>query len=171
MFAYVGAEVTIGTLLTNYLMRPDILHAAPVAAGRLVSVYWGGAMVGRFVGAALMRWIAPARLLVGVACDATALTIAAVFARGMFGAGALLAVGLMNAVMYSTIFALALPDNAKTAPLASMWLCMAVVGGAVVPVLTGVVADASDLPLALMVPAICYFGIAAFGRSAKPRAV
>lgn len=170
MFAYVGAEVTIGALLTSYLMRSDILHAAPVAAGRLVSVYWGGAMVGRFVGAALMRWIAPARLLIGVACGATMLTLAAVFGRGPIGAGALLAVGLMNSVMYPTIFALALPDDAKAAPLASMWLCMAVVGGAVVPVLTGMVADASDLPLALGVPAICYVGIAAFGRFVAPHA-
>jgi FHS family L-fucose permease-like MFS transporter len=157
IFAYVGAEVTIGSLLTNYLMRGDILGMSAVGAGRMVSLYWGGAMIGRFAGAAVMRRHAPATVLTTVAATAT----------GALAAAALIAVGLCNSVMYPTIYALALPADHRLAPLASMLLCMAVVGGAVVPLVTGVVADAAGLGSALLVPALCYVGIAAFGRTAR----
>lgn len=162
MFAYVGAEVTIGTLLTNYLMQPAILGADPVSAGRLVSLYWAGAMAGRFAGAALLRRVAAPRVLTGVATGAAALTVAATAGSGIFAAAALLAVGLCNAVMYPTIYALALPPAATLAPLGGMLLCMAVVGGAVVPLLSGIAADAAGLGPALAIPAVCYLGIAAF---------
>lgn len=162
MFAYVGAEVTIGTLLTNYLMEPTILGATPVAAGRLVSFYWAGAMIGRFAGAAVLRRIAATRVLATVAVGAAALTLVATLASGIASAVALLAVGLCNAVMYPTIYALALPSAEELAPLGGMLLCMAVVGGAVMPLLTGVAADAVGLGPALVIPALCYAGIAAF---------
>jgi FHS family L-fucose permease-like MFS transporter len=165
MFAYVGAEVTIGTLLTNYLMQSGTLGAAPVAAGRMVSLYWGGAMVGRFAGAFALGRIAPARLLAGVAVGAAALVLVGCVAGGVIGAVALLAVGLCNAIMYPTIFALAMPAAESEAPVASMLLCMAVVGGAVVPVVTGAAADATSLGAALAIPALCYLGIAWFARS------
>lgn len=167
MFAYVGAEVTIGTLLTNYLMQPAILAATPVVAGRLVSLYWGGAMVGRFVGASLLRRVAAKRVLTGVAIGAAALTFAATGAGGAVAAMALLAVGLCNAVMYPTIYALALPATDDLAPLGAMLLCMAVVGGAVLPLLTGVAADAIGLGPALVIPALCYVGIAAFAATCR----
>ena len=172
MFAYVGAEVTIGTLLTNYLVQPEILGATPVAAGRLVSLYWAGAMVGRFAGSALLvRW-PPPFLLAGVAVAATGLTLAATITTGVPGAVALIAVGLCNAIMYPTLFALSLPDEPAVAPYASMVLCMAVVGGAVIPVLTGMLADAATLAASLTLPAACYVVIAAFAlaRGRKARA-
>ncbi|KEQ55339.1 MFS transporter [Sphingobium chlorophenolicum] len=156
IFVYVGAEVAIGALLPTVLMRPDRLGAAPVLAGQLVSLYWGGAMVGRFLGAWAMRRVAEARLLMGVALGAGLLTVAAIFLPGGAGACALLAVGLCNAIMYPTIYALALPEDEREAPVASMWLCMAVVGGAVVPLLTGALADATALLPALVLPAACY---------------
>lgn len=162
MFAYVGAEVTIGTLLANYLMLPTVLGTSPVTAGRLVSLYWTGAMVGRFAGALLLRRIAAPRVLTGVALGAAALTFAAMPAGGVVGAVALLAVGLCNAVMYPTIYALALPPAEELSPLGGMLLCMAVVGGAVLPLITGFAADAIGLGPALGIPAICYIGIAAF---------
>ena len=165
IFAYVGAEVTIGALLTNYLMRPEILGASPVDAGRMVSFYWGGAMVGRFAGAALMQRVAPQTVLAAVGVAAAVLAATATVATGWTGAAALLAVGLCNAVMYPTIYALALPADTRAAPVASMLLCMAVVGGAVVPVLTGLAADAVGLGPALLLPALCYLGIAGFARS------
>lgn len=162
MFGYVGAEVTIGTLLTNYLVQPQILGVTPVAAGRLVSLYWAGAMVGRFAGSALLvRW-PPPRLLAAMAVAATGLTLAATVATGTLGAAALIAVGLCNAIMYPTLFALSLPDDPSVAPYASMVLCMAVVGGAVIPVLTGMLADATTLATSLTLPAACYVAIAAF---------
>ncbi|MET0310244.1 MAG: MFS transporter [Sphingomonas sp.] len=162
MFAYVGAEVTIGTMLPNYLARPAILSLAPVDAGRFVSLYWGGAMIGRFAGAwALGRW-RPARLLLAVALTATALIAVAMGASGGAGATALIAVGLCNAIMYPTLFSLSIPSDRSLAPYASMILCMAVVGGAVVPVLTGALADQMGLAGALGLPALCYLAIAAF---------
>lgn len=162
MFAYVGAEVTIGTLLTNYLMQPAVLGATPVTAGRLVSLYWAGAMIGRFAGAALLRRIASSRVLVSVALGAAGLTLGATLASGIASAAALLAVGLCNAVMYPTIYALALPSAEELAPMGGMLLCMAVVGGAVLPLFTGIAADAVGLGPAMAIPALCYIGIAAF---------
>lgn len=164
IFLYVGAEVTIGTLMTNVLMLPSRLGLEPVSAGRLVSLYWAGAMVGRFVGAWLMTRIAETRLLFCAALAAIGLTVAAALVPGVIGAGMLIAVGLCNAIMYPTIYALAMPEDSSKAPLASMWLCMAVVGGAVVPILTGAAADAVGLLKALLLPAGCYVGIALFAR-------
>ncbi|WP_334183726.1 MFS transporter [Novosphingobium sp.] len=162
IFVYVGAEVTIGTLMTNVLMLPERLALDPVSAGRLVSLYWGGAMIGRFGGAWLMTRIPEARLLLYAALAGIALTVGAVVLPGALGAVALIAVGLCNAIMYPTIYALAMPQDSRRAPLASMWLCMAVVGGAVVPILTGTAADALGLLTALLLPALCYAVIAAF---------
>lgn len=162
MFAYVGAEVTIGTLLTNFLMQPGVLGIAAAQAGRLVSLYWGGAMLGRFAGAALLRRLSATALLSTCTVGAICLTVAAMLAGGIAAAVALLGVGLFNSIMYPTIFALALPIDAETAPLGSMLLCMAVVGGAVVPFATGIAADAFGLNTALALPALCYAGILAF---------
>lgn len=163
MFGYVGAEVTIGTYLANYLVRGDVLGLAPVDAGRLVALYWAGAMVGRFAGAmVLSRW-APPRVLVAAAIGAAMLVLAAMGATGTGGAVALIAVGLCNSIMYPTLFALSLPDDETRAPYASMALCMAVVGGAVIPVVTGAIADAQGLRSALGLSAVCYAGIALFG--------
>jgi MFS transporter, FHS family, L-fucose permease len=162
MFAYVGAEVTIGSLLANYLARPLILGLDPVSAGQLVSLYWGGAMIGRFAGAyGLARW-RPARVLLAVAAGAAVLVGVSTQALGLVGAAALIAVGLCNAVMYPTLFALSLPADRSAAPYASMVLCMAVVGGAVVPVLTGALADQAGLASALVLPMLCYLVIGAF---------
>ena len=162
MFGYVGAEVTIGSLLANYLAQPAILDADPASAGRLVSLYWGGAMLGRFAGAyGLARWPA-ARLLALVAAGAVALVGIATRAEGVPGAAALLAVGLCNAIMYPTLFGLALPADRSCAPYASMVLCMAVVGGAAIPMLTGMLADQIGLASALGLPMLCYLVITAF---------
>lgn len=162
MFAYVGAEVTIGGLLASYLVDPDILAVAPIAAGRLVSLYWGGAMLGRFVGAAILTRMPPPRLLMIAAVAAAILVAIATFAHGGVGAAALIAVGLCNAIMYPTLFALSLPEDQSVAPHASMLLCMAVVGGAIIPLVTGGLADRVGLNKALLLPALCYVGITVF---------
>ncbi|WP_293881843.1 MFS transporter [Sphingomonas sp.] len=166
MFAYVGAEVTIGALLTNYLMLKQSIGAEPVAAGRMVALYWGGAMVGRFAGAFLLRRVSSATMLLSVSVGATALTCVGALFDGPLAAAALLAVGLCNAVIYPTVYAIALPEKAQAAPIASMFLCMAVVGGAIIPYLTGLLADRIGLGLSLLLPAACYFGIALFARFA-----
>lgn len=168
IFTYVGAEVTIGTLCVNYLMLPDTLRLAPATAGRLVSLYWAGAMIGRFGGAFLLRRIAAPRLLCLACLGALALLLVAIGAKGMVGAVALLAIGLCNAVMFPLIFTLALPADDADTPIASMILCMAVVGGAVVPVATGLLADRVGLAPSLLVPGLCYGIIFLFGRTRPP---
>lgn len=165
IFAYVGAEVAIGTLLTNYLMLSDVLAASPIDAGRAVGLYWTGAMVGRFAGGLALRRASAARMLASAAFAAAVLSLAATILTGAAGAAALLCVGLVNSIMYPTIFGLALPRDEQDAPLGSMVLCMAVVGGAVVPVATGLLADAAGLAIAFSLPALCYVVVAWFGCS------
>ncbi|WP_157134730.1 MFS transporter [Sphingomonas sp. PAMC 26605] len=165
IFAYVGAEVTIGALLANYLMQPGTLHARPALAARMVSLYWGGAMLGRFAGAVVMRRIAPSKPLLGAALLAAVLTSIGAGLGGMLGSVALIAVGLCNSIMYPTIYVLALPTQPERATPAATLLCMAVVGGAVIPTLCGQIADRVGLGPSLILPALCYIAVAAFALS------
>jgi FHS family L-fucose permease-like MFS transporter len=171
IFVYAGAEVAIGALLVNYLVMPNVFGAAPVSAARMVSLYWGGAMFGRLAGAYAMKRVPPAMLLMLAAIGAAMLTGIAATLQGWTGGIALLAVGLCNSIMYPTIYVLALPDDPKLATPGGTVLCMAVVGGAVVPMLTGVLADRIGLATALLLPAVCYVFIAAFARACRGSAV
>lgn len=169
IFVYVGAEVAIGSLLTDYLMLPGTLGLPAVPAASLVSVYWAGAMVGRLVGGVMMRRIAAPRLLASAALAAAGLTAIGASGAGVAASVALLAVGLCNSIMYPTIYVLALPTVPSQATPGATILCMAVVGGAVIPPLTGLLADLYSLPLALLLPAFCYLVILYFARSAHAR--
>jgi FHS family L-fucose permease-like MFS transporter len=170
IFLYVGAEVAIGSLIVSYLMQPDILGLAQADAGRLVPFYWGGALVGRFVGSAALRAIAPGKVLAGVAVAAIVLLFVAATAGGPTAGYALLAIGLANSIMFPTIFSLASERLGSRAAEGSGVICVAIVGGAIVPVLTGAVADATRLSVALAVPAACYAVIAAYGIYARRQA-
>jgi FHS family L-fucose permease-like MFS transporter len=163
IFLYVGAEVTIGSGMTNYLMLGSTLSAAAQTAGTLVSVYWGLAMVGRFIGAAIMRKANPALVLTLCACGAFAMTTTSSLSAGLVGAVTILVVGLFNSILFPTIFALAVEGMGDRTPQASGIICLAIVGGAIVPLITGVVADHVGLSLALLVPAACYIWIAFYG--------
>ena len=167
IFVYAGAEVAIGALLVNYLVMPGTFAAAPVSAARMVSLYWGGAMLGRLAGAYAMKRIRPAMLLMLAAIGAASLTVIAATWEGMIGGVALLAVGLCNSIMYPTIYVLALPEDPRLATPGGTLLCMAVVGGAVVPILTGALADRVGLAASLVLPALCYLFIAAFARACR----
>lgn len=168
IFAYVGAEVTIGTLAVTYLMLPDRLAVTPLLAGRLVSLYWGGAMLGRFAGAAVLRRVSAPIVLGSVAAGAVLLVAGAMGLTGVPGCVAMLAIGLCNSVMFPIIYALAMPDRHEDFPIAAMLLCMAVVGGAIVPLLTGIVADAAGLVPSLAVAGLCYLLILAFAIGRRP---
>ncbi len=163
IFLYVGAEVSIGSLMTNYLMEPSVLGAPAATAARILSLYWGGAMVGRFIGSYVLARVAPGRVLTGCAVGATILAVASAISTGEIAAFTLVAIGLMNSIMFPTIFTLALEGLGKDTPKGSGLLCMAIVGGAIVPVITGSVADATGLATALLVPAACYVWIAIYG--------
>lgn len=170
IFLYVGAEVAIGSLIVNYLMQADVMRLGAEEAGKHVPYYWGGAMVGRFVGAAILRRVSPGRVL-AVACGAAiALLAAAGAAPGAAAGWALLAIGLFNSIMFPTIFTLASEGLGERTSDGSGVICMAIVGGAVIPPLTGGLADAAGLRLALVLPALCYVAILLFGLyAARPR--
>jgi FHS family L-fucose permease-like MFS transporter len=163
IFLYVGAEVAIGSVMVNYLMQPDTLGGTAERAGQLVAFYWGGAMIGRFIGSAILRVVNPGLVLLGVAVGAAALASTAAVSIGLLSAYALIAVGLMNSIMFPTIFSLASEDLGPRAADGSGIICVAIVGGAIIPAITGLVADATSLRSALFVPVLCYLVIAAFG--------
>lgn len=163
IFLYVGAEVSIGSFLINFFEEPQIAALTPATAARYVSYYWGGAMVGRFIGFAVMRFVSPGKALAFTAASAIALIAVAVLGRGPTAMWAILAVGLCNAIMFPTIFSMALYRLGKLTGQASGFLCMAIVGGAVVPFVQGLLADAIGLQRSFLVPAACYAFILFFG--------
>jgi FHS family L-fucose permease-like MFS transporter len=167
IFLYVGGEVAIGSVIVNYLMQPSVLDLPAGLAGKHLIFYWGGAMVGRFIGSGLLRLFSPGKVL---ACAATAvivlLTISA-NTTGLVSGWSLLAIGLFNSIMFPTIFTLACEGLGKRAAEGSGIICMAIVGGAVVPLVTGNAADLWGLKQALIVPAACYLTILAFGWFAR----
>jgi FHS family L-fucose permease-like MFS transporter len=163
IFLYVGAEVTIGSLMVAFLTQTDVMAISAEAAGKHVAFYWGGAMVGRFIGAGLLRLISPGKLLAAVATGSITLILIAANSAGPASGWALLAIGLCNAIMFPTIFSLASQGLGTRAAEGSGIICMAIVGGAILPPLTGHLADLSGLRLALAVPAACYLAIMTFG--------
>ena len=186
IFVYVGAEVSIGSFMISYLMQPKTVAAVPVLAnslhvlsggtanlaqmaGALVALYWGGAMVGRFVGSAVLRKIPAGLALCAVALGAVALVTLSATTTGTVSAAAIIAIGLCNAIMFPTIFTLGIEGLGERTPQGSGLMCLAIVGGAVIPMITGAAADRVGLSLALIVPATCYLWIAAYGLlSRKP---
>jgi FHS family L-fucose permease-like MFS transporter len=162
IFAYVGAEVSIGSAMANYLMQGTVLGLTAATAGRLVSLYWGGAMVGRFAGTLVLRHIKPGLALGVCALCAAALATVSGLSNGLAAAGTLLAIGLCNSIMFPTIFTLAIEGLGEKTPEASGLVCLAIVGGAVVPLTMGVAADRFGLAHALVVPVLCYLWIAFF---------
>jgi FHS family L-fucose permease-like MFS transporter len=172
IFLYVGAEVSIGSLVVNYLMQPGVMALPEQAAGKLIGLYWGGAMVGRFIGSGLMRVVSPGKLLACVAIGAITLILISTNTTGIVSGYSLLAIGLMNAIMFPTIFSLASEKLGPRAADGSGIINVAIFGGAVVPLATGVIADVTgSLATALLLPALCYAVIAAFGYYARRPAV
>ncbi|WP_426163997.1 sugar MFS transporter [Sandarakinorhabdus sp. DWP1-3-1] len=167
IFLYVGAEVAIGSLIVNYLMRPEVMGLAEQDAGKHLPLYWGGALVGRFIGAWLLRLVSPGKLLATVAAVAIALLALSANSGGAIAGWTLLGIGLFNSIMFPTIFSLASEGLGKRAAEGSGLICVAIVGGAIIPPLTGSVADASNLQMALVVPALCYAVIAGYGLYAR----
>jgi len=172
IFLYVGAEVSIGSLVVNYLMQPGVMALPEQAAGKLIGLYWGGAMVGRFIGSALMRVVSPGKLLAFVAAGAIALILISTNTTGILSGYSLLAIGLMNSIMFPTIFSLASEKLGSRAADGSGIINVAIFGGAVVPLATGAIADMTgSLATALLLPALCYAVIAGFGIYARRPAV
>ncbi len=159
IFAYVGAEVSIGSFLVNYFGQPDIAAFSAKTAAGYVSFYWLGAMIGRFLGAYLLRKIKAGHLLAIFALCTSALVTLSMLTSGHFAMWSILAVGFFNSIMFPTIFSLGVAELGPLTGNASGILNMAIVGGAVVPLLQGVIADRIGIHHAFFVPVICYLYI------------
>jgi len=142
IFFYVGSEVTIGDLLTNFLHSPEILNIPLAAAGTMVSYYWGGAMVGRLVGGLLMLTRIPAsRILIVNTLVAATLCLVVTQTSGTTAAYAAIAIGFFNSIMFPTIFTLTLERSTAPAAATSGLLVFGIIGGAVLPLIGGLIGD------------------------------
>lgn len=172
LFAYVGAEVSIGSFLVNYFGLPNIAGMSALTAAGYVSFYWGGAMVGRFLGAPLLRRIKPGHLLAICAISAATLVVVSMMAGGHAAMWTILAVGFFNSIMFPTIFSLGVAELGPLTGNGSGLLNMAIVGGAILPVIQGAIADHVGLHHAFVLPVICYLYILFFALSgSKPNSL
>jgi FHS family L-fucose permease-like MFS transporter len=169
IFAYVGAEVSIGSFLVNYFGLPEIASLPAQAAAGYVSFYWGGAMIGRFAGALLLRRFKPASLLVLCTSVAAILVTTSMILGGHAAMWSILSVGFFNSIMFPTIFTLGVAELGLLTGSGSGILNMAIVGGAILPLIQGVIADHIGLQHAFFVPVVCYLYILFYGvRGSKP---
>lgn len=163
IFFYVGAEVSIGSFMVNYLSMPEIGHMSEQQAAKYVSWYWGGAMVGRFIGSALMAKFSPRRLLALFAAINALLVLTTMLSSGGLAMYSIIAIGLFNSIMFPTIFAFGIERLGPMTSKASSLLIMAIVGGAILPFVQGVFADHIGLQHAFFLPLLCYLYIVFYG--------
>lgn len=169
IFVYVGAEVAIGSLLTNYINQREIGNLSLKDAAGYLPYYWGGAMVGRFVGSALLQRVSPRALLGLNGIVALLLVMTSILSTGHIAIWSLILVGLFNSIMFPTIFTLAIEGLGSLTGKASGVLVAAIVGGAIIPELQGVLSDRIGIHHAFVVPAICYLYVALYGfKFSKP---
>lgn len=163
IFFYVGAEVTMGSFMVSYIKEATELTQSQ--ASGYVIVYWGGLMVGRFIGAWILQRVQPNKLLAIVAVCSAALVTAAVRNSGMESVICLLICGVFNSIMFATIFTLAIKGLGAATQAASSWLIAAILGGAIIPLVQGAIADALGgvLHMSYVVPLFCYLVIAYYG--------
>lgn len=164
IFMYVGAEVSIGSFLVSFITLESVSDIQPQTAGHYISFYFAGAMIGRFIGAALMQRIEASKVLAVHAVIAIVLICCAVFGSGSLAMWALLAVGLCNSIMFPTIFSLSLRGLGDLTSKGSGVLCLAIVGGAVLPLLQGALADNFGVQSAMALPIVSYLYISYFAK-------
>jgi FHS family L-fucose permease-like MFS transporter len=169
IFTYVGAEVSIGNLLVNYMGLPQIAGLRESIAGYFLMCYWGGAMLGRFVGSAVLQRVRTGPVLTVAAIGAFTLVVISLLTHGHLAMIAMLAVGFCNSIMFPSIFTLGIQDLGPLTSKGSSILIGAILGGAIVPKLQGIVADHIGLHRSFFIPAICYIYIAAFAFAAIKR--
>ncbi|MBC8041849.1 MAG: sugar MFS transporter [Rhizobacter sp.] len=163
IFVYVGAEVAIGSFLVNFIGLPEVAGLPEAAAAKFVSYYWGGAMIGRFIGSAILQKFSPGKLLGIFSIVAAALVLVGAFTSGGVAMWAIIAIGFFNSIMFPTIFTLGIDGLGKLTSQGSSVLIAAIVGGALIPLLMGKLADSYGLHAAYILPAICYLYIAYYG--------
>jgi len=159
IFVYVGAEVSIGSFLINYFGQPEIGSLPEFAAAKYVTYYWGGAMVGRFIGSAILQKVKTGTVLAIAAITACALVCISMLTTGHVAMWSIIAVGLFNSIMFPSIFTLGIAELGPLTGDGSGMLVMAIVGGAILPLLQGALADRIGIHHAFIIPAICYIYI------------
>ncbi len=172
IFVYVGAEVAIGSHIINYLEMKDVMAMKAKEAGEYVTFYWGAAMIGRFLGTIILNKFNPGKTLGVYGLMAVSLISISILSTGIVSMWTLLLVGFCNSLMFPTIFTLSIKGLGKHTDQASGILCTAIIGGAILPLLFGTIADLTDgnLKLALLIPILCYFYISYFGfKGHKPK--
>ncbi|MGB8771037.1 MAG: sugar MFS transporter [Candidatus Korobacteraceae bacterium] len=169
IFTYVGAEVAIGSFLVNYMHEPNIGNLELERAAGYLSLYWGGAMIGRFIGSAVLQKV-PTRVVLGCnAVVAAALVCLSMLSLGQLAMWSMLLVGLFNSIMFPSIFTLGIEGLGPLTGEGSGLLVMAIVGGAIIPVLQGTLADRIGIHHAFVLPVICYLYILFFAAKGQPR--
>jgi FHS family L-fucose permease-like MFS transporter len=174
IFAYVGAEVTLGSILISFLAQSDVGGLDHLTASRYVSLYWGGAMVGRFLGIFALQRLPADRVLVCTGAVASLLVIMGITAPGMGAGWSIVAVGLFNSVMWPCIFPMALRGLGSLTSEGSGILVMMVVGGAIIPLVQGFLADVVGYRLSFVAALSCYLYILLFAlryRRLAPRII
>lgn len=164
IFLYVGAEIAVGSFLINYISSPRVGDMTHEQASHYVTLFWFGAMAGRFFGSALMRFRPPAQLLAWQSVGAFLLIVLSVATTGKVALWAIVLVGLMNSIMFPTIFTLAIGGLGHLTQRGSGLLIMAIVGGALIPLLQAAIADWHGLRFAFLVPAFCYLYVLYFAQ-------
>jgi len=159
IFLYVGGEVSIGSFLVNYFSESSIAGLSSAEAGEMVAYYWGAAMVGRLVGAALMNYIAATKYLAINALIAIVMIVVSMNTTGDTAMWSILAVGFFNSIMFPTIFTMAVKGLGPMTSKGSGLVCQAIVGGALIPLVQGVAADSIGIQLSFIVPMLCYIYI------------
>jgi len=159
IFMYVGGEVSIGSFLVNYFAESSIAGMEIAEAGEMVGYYWGAAMIGRLVCAVLMNYIASTKYLAANAVIAIVMIIVSMNTSGSVAMWSILAVGFFNSIMFPTIFTLAVKGLGAMTSKGSGLVCQGIVGGALVPLIQGVVADSIGIQLSFVVPMMCYIYI------------
>jgi len=166
IFLYVGAEVSIGSVMINFLHQPDVLNVSFERGGKILSLYWLGAMVGRFAGSALLTRFRATLLLSMAAAIAALLCLSVTQGVGPVAAVCAISVGLFNSIMFPTIFTITLERTSASAAATSGLLCMAIIGGALLPRIAGLIADTVGLRPAFLIPMAAYAVISVFAMAA-----
>ena len=170
IFVYVGAEVGIGSFIVSFLSLDSVASINEASASQYIGYYFGGAMVGRFIGAGVMQKISPNKVLAFNAVGASALLIVTIVSSGSLAMWSLLLIGLCNSIMFPTIFTLAIHQLKEHTSQGSGILCLAIVGGAILPLIQGALADQFGIQLAFILPLFCYAYIVYYALSgSQPR--
>lgn len=176
IFMYVGGEVAIGSFMAEYIQLESVLNIPLNEAGYYVSFYWMGAMIGRFIGAGVLTKVNPNKALGFAGIANIGLILISVFTTGYVSMITVVSIGLFNSIMFPTIFALAIKDLGKFTSQGASYLVMAIVGGALIPVVQGAIADFlategsnvheaknEGIKIAYLLPILCYAYIAFYG--------